>query len=37
MSLSRPIQWYYSKADLIWLDGTFNAGLNFERFCSDFW
>jgi hypothetical protein len=22
MSFSRPIQWYHSDADLIWLDGT---------------
>ncbi len=28
MSFSRPIQWYYSHADLIWPDGTFkNEGL----------
>jgi hypothetical protein len=24
MSLSRPIQWYHSHVDAIWLDGTFN-------------
>ncbi len=26
MSFSRPIQWYHSHPDLIWPDGTFNAG-----------
>ncbi len=25
MSLSRPIQWYHSHADLIWPEGTFNC------------
>jgi hypothetical protein len=25
MSFSRPIQWYHSHADPIWLDGTFKS------------
>jgi hypothetical protein len=28
MSFSRPIQWHYSQADLIWQDGTFNIFFN---------
>ncbi len=28
MFFSRPIQWYHSHADPIWLDGTFNLSIN---------
>jgi hypothetical protein len=30
MSFSRPIQWYHSQADLIWPNGTFKLGVNFN-------
>jgi hypothetical protein len=33
MSFLRPIQWYHSQVDPIWLDGTFY--LQYVYFCAD--